>query len=135
MRNITRNFIICAALVIGSLLPLTVQAGGNRGHHQSGVIGRVHRGHHQSGIIGRVQVEQAPGLPHLWQVWVTTESYEPVILLQTDDHGRFFVNLKPGTYWLYPILDEGEVTSIGVSVRVVVEKNDFTVVKLPLGPP
>ena len=130
MKQITRKFIICAALVIASLLPAAVQANGNRGHHQSG-------------IIGRVQVEQS-GLPFLWQVRVSTDTCEPITVVQTEDDGQFVVNLKPGTYRLRPFVPlwwvglNGErlyAEFNGPPVQVTVAKKDFTVVELPLSIP
>ena len=129
MSHITRNLLLCFALAIGGLLPAAVHADGNRGHHQSG-------------IIGRVQVEQVGGaLP--WQVWVGTDRGESVTVLQTDNDGEFVVNLKPGTYQLQPfcpltISDGGlpvDVVLIGPPVEVTVVKKDFTVVELPLAWP
>ena len=129
MKQITRKVLICAALVIGSLLPVAVHADGNRGHHQSG-------------IIGRVQVEQVGGA-FPWQVWVGTDTGESITVLQTDDEGQFVVNLKPGTYQLQPFcplsISDGElpggVVLIGPPVQVTVAKKDFTVVELPFAWP
>ena len=126
MKQITRKVLICAALVIGSLLPVAVHADGNRGHHQSG-------------IIGRVQIEQT--IPTLaWQVRVSTDTCESLTVLETDDEGQFVVNLKPGTYRLTPFavvwfLYNGVWMSgefVGPSVQVTVAKKDFTVVELPI---
>ena len=41
MKNIIHKFIICAALLVGCLLPIVMQANGSRGHHHSGIIGQV----------------------------------------------------------------------------------------------
>lgn len=140
MKQRTHKLVIWAALIIASLLPATVQANGNRGHHQSG-------------IVGRVQVEQS-GLPVHWQVSVSTdcdsiiileaEDDQQVTVLQTEDDGRFVVNLKPGTYRLRPFVplwfvgvngDWLYAELAGPPVLVTVDKKDFTVVELPLGWP
>ena len=120
MKNITRKIIICAALVIGSLLPVAVQADGNQGHHESG-------------IIGRVQIEQI-GVRLPWQVRVSTDSFKAVAVLQTDEDGQFMVSLKPGTYHLSAFVGgNGSASLGGPPIRVTVTKKDFTLVELPLG--
>ena len=140
MRQFTPKHIIWPFLVIASLLPSTVQASENRGHHQSG-------------IIGRVQVEQS-GLAVHWQVSVSTdcdstivleaEDNQQVTVLQTEDDGRFAVNLKPGRYRLRPFVPVWFITVsgewlyaelAGPPMLVTVDKKDFTVVELPLGWP
>jgi len=113
MKNITHKLIICAALIIGSFLPASVQADG--------------RGHHQSGIIGRVQIEQI-GIPLLWQVRVSSDSFKPITILQADAEGQFLVNLKPGTYRLSAFVGG----LVGPSIQVRVTKKDFTIVELPI---
>ena len=80
MKNSTHKFTLCAVLFLGCFLPVARQAEGNQGHHQSG-------------IIGRVQVEQI-GVLLPWQVRVTTDTFEPVAVLPTDEGGHFIVNLK-----------------------------------------
>jgi hypothetical protein len=140
MRQFTLKLIIWPFLVIASLLPRAVQANENRGHHQSG-------------IIGRVQVEQS-GLAVHWQVSVSTDCDSTIVLeaaddeqvtvLQTEDDGRFVVNLKPGRYRLRPFVPVWFVSVsgdwlyaelAGPPVLVTVNKKDFTVVELPLGLP
>jgi len=126
MKHIALKPLLCIALLIGGFLPAAVHADGNRGHHQSG-------------IIGRVQVEQVGGALS-WQVWVGTDSGESVTVLQTNSDGEFVVNLKPGTYQLQPFCPlsisdgelPGDVVLIGPPVQVTVAKKDFTVVDLPL---
>jgi len=119
MKNSTRNFALCALLIFGSFLPVTFQAEGNQGHHQSG-------------IIGRVQVEQI-GARLPWQVRVTTDRFEPVAVLPADEDGNFMLNLKPGAYHLNAFVGGGGgATLVGPTIRVTVTKKDFTLVELPL---
>jgi len=120
MNKITCRFMGCGVLVIACSLASVTHAKENQGHHQSG-------------IIGRVQAEQF-NLPHVWQVRVSTEQHKLVTVVQTDEDGRFVVNLKPGTYHLTPFLaGEGKARLVGPSIPVTVEKKDFSVVELPLG--
>ena len=127
MKHIALKPLLCIALLIGGFLPAAVHADGNRGHHQSG-------------IIGRVQVEQAV-LPFIWQVRVSTDTCESLTVLETDDEGQFVVNLKPGTYRLTPfapvwLLYYGTwsyAEIVGPTVQVTVAKKDFTAVELPVG--
>jgi len=119
MKTITHKFALCAVLLSGCLLPVAAHAEDNQGHHQSGVIGRV-------------QVEQV-GLPHLWQVRVSTEAYGQASVIQTDDEGQFVVNLKPGTYHLTPFIGgDGNAGLVGPPIQVTVEKKDLTVVEMSL---
>lgn len=119
MKNITQIFIVCAAMLFGPLLPASAQTQGNQGHHQSGVIGRV-------------QVEQI-ALPPLWKVHVSTQTFQLIEDVQTDEGGRFIVNLKPGTYYLTPFLGgDGGGSLVGPPMLVTVEKKDFTIVELPI---
>ena len=91
------------------------------------------QGHHQSGIIGRVKVEQI-GVLLPWQVRVTTDTFQPVAVLATDEDGQFIVNLKPGTYHLNAFVGgNGGATLGGPTIQVTVTKKDFTIVELPLG--
>jgi hypothetical protein len=111
---------ISAALLLGCLVPVGMRAQDNRGHHQSG-------------IIGRVQIEQI-GVRLPWQVRVTTVMFEPVAVLPADEDGNFIVNLKPGTYQLNAFVGgNGGATLATPPVRVTVEKKDFTIVELPVG--
>lgn len=64
---------------------------------------------------------------------VQTESGRFVTTLETGADGLFRVALKPGTYVLtpyWPASPDGAVLS-GPSVRVTVEKKDYTVVVTP----
>jgi len=126
MKHIALKPLLCIALFVSGLFPATVQADGNRGHHQSG-------------IIGRVQLEQS-SLPLSWQVRVSTDRGEAITVLQPDEDGQFAVNLKPGTYrltafapvWLlyYGVPMYAEFS--GPPVQVTVSKKDFTAVEVPL---
>ena len=119
MKHFTTPFALIASLLISCLLPVATPAGENRGYHQSG-------------IVGRVMVEQT-GWHFPWKVRVNKENYDPVAILETAEAGHFAVNLKPGIYWLTPVLSgDGAVALVGPSVRVTVEKKDFAVVELPL---
>jgi hypothetical protein len=119
MKHLTTLLTLIASLLITSLLPMATPAGENRGHHQSG-------------IVGRVQLEQI-GWHFPWKVRVNEENLDPIALLETDEAGYFAINLKPGIYWLTPILSgDGAATLVGPRVRVMVEKKDFAVVELPL---
>src|SRR4051794_2108410 len=105
MKNSTRKFMLCAVMILGSFLPIAVQADGRQGHHQSG-------------IIGRVQVEQI-GVRLPWQGRVTTHTFQPVAVLPTDADGQFIVNSKPGTYLLNPFVGgDGDATLVGPPVQV-----------------
>ncbi|HEY5912044.1 MAG TPA: hypothetical protein VJA21_15680 [Verrucomicrobiae bacterium] len=117
MKNVSGRFLTTAALAVACLLPVATPA---------------NQGHHQSGIVGRVQVEQVR-LPHFWQVRVATAAFKLVEDIQTDEDGRFTVNLKAGVYHPAPFLaGEGGGVLVGPSVQVSVEKKDFTVVELSL---
>src|SRR5881628_500865 len=118
MKTVIPKLFLSIGLLTAYLLPLSVEA---------------NQGHHQSGIIGRVQVEQI-GVRLDWQVRVTTDMFEPVAVLQTDEDGQFIVNLKPGTYHLNAFVGgNGDATLAGPTIRVTVTKKDFTIVELPLG--
>jgi hypothetical protein len=114
MKNITKNFIIRAALMIVCILPITTQAQNNQGHHQSGIIG---------------QIEQVPGP---WEVRIVSADGKLVTNIQADNTGSFEVDLKPGTYVLTPyILSlDGTGALVGVSATVVVGKKQFTMLDL-----
>jgi hypothetical protein len=116
MKNITSKFIVCAALFIGCLLPVTTQAQDNQGHNQSGIIG---------------QIEQVPGP---WNVWIVTGDGKFVANIQADDSGFFEVDLKSGTYILTPYIlsIDGTAALLGVSTTVIVDKKGFTTAELPI---
>ena len=119
MKKIIHEFTLCAVVILVSFLPLAVHADGNQGHHQSG-------------IIGRVQVEQI-GVRLPWRVRVTTDTFQPVAVLPTDEEGQFIVNLKPSTYHLNAFVGgNGGATLGGPTIRVMVTKKDFRLVELPL---
>ena len=120
MKTVIPKLILSFGLLTGYLLPIGASVEANLGHHQSG-------------IIGRVQVEQI-GVRLDWQVRVTTDMFEPVAVLQTDEDGQFIVNLKPGNYHLSAFVGgNGGATLGGPTIRVTVTKKDFTIVELPLG--
>jgi hypothetical protein len=116
MKNMTRKFIIGAALLVGCLLPVTTQARGNQGHHQSGIIG---------------QIEQVPGP---WSIRIVSAHGKFVADIQADDSGFFEVDLKPGTYILTPFIlsIDGTGALLGVSTTVTVDKKTFTTAELPI---
>jgi len=126
MKELASKFILCSTLIVGSLLGAPLQAAGDQGHHQSG-------------IIGRLQVEQV-GVSLPWQVRVTTDTGESVTVLELGDEGEFLVNLKPGVYRLTPVASvwftvNGVWTSgefVGPTLEVTVAKKDFTPVELPV---
>jgi len=126
MKRVAFKFITCLTLIIASLLAAPLQAVGNQGHNQSG-------------IIGRVQIEQV-GVNLPWQVRVSTETGESVAVLELGDEGEFLVNLKPGAYRLTPVAYiwftvNGVWTSgefVGPTLEVTVAKKDFTPVELPV---
>ncbi len=95
--------------------------------------GRHHEHSGQSGIVGRLMLEQM-GVRFDWRVRVSTEQFELVKDLDTNDQGYFRVNLKPGKYYVTPFLggDGGATLIVSPSVRVVVQKKRFTTVQLPL---
>jgi len=119
MKHLTRKLVICAALLIGSLVPLAAQAGGSRGHHQSGIIGEV------------VWATWSPQ-PVQCLVDVETDSGRLITTVETDADGTFVVALKRGTYVLTPYFPQpSDATLSGPSVQLVVEKKDYTVVVMP----
>jgi hypothetical protein len=116
MKKSTHKFAICAALLIGCLLPAATRAQQNQGHHQSGIIG---------------QIEQVPGP---WNVRIVSGEGKFVGDIQAADNGFFEVDLKPGTYVLTPYIlsIDGTGALLGVSTTVSVEKKEFTTVELPV---
>ncbi len=121
MKNAACKLSICAALVLGSLLPLAAPAQENQGHHQSGIVGQV------QGFI----------LFHAWNVTIVSDRGKVVADLLTDPDGRFEVFLKPGDYVLTAyIRDFGPHAIVwGTPVKATVSKKQFTAVTLPIAPP
>lgn len=112
MKNITTKLIVCAALFIGCLLPVTTQA---KDDH--------------SGIIG--QIEELPGP---WHVRIVAANGGFVADILADDSGSFVVDLKPGDYILTPFFPsiDGTAQLVGVSTPVTVDKKAFTTAELPI---
>ena len=95
--------------------------------------------HRQSGITGQVVLDswEQVKMPVQCLITVATDSGKLVTTLATDQDGLFDVALKPGTYVLTPYWPPAPngATVIGPSLRVTVEKKDYTVVEShsPLG--
>ena len=112
MKIFTTKFIVCAALLIGCLLPVAAQA---KDDH--------------SGIVG--QIEELPGP---WHIHIVEANGRFVADIQADDSGSFVVDLKPGAYILTPYFPsiDGTGTLVGASTPVTVDKKAFTTAELPI---
>jgi len=118
MENITHRFIICAVFILGSLLPVAMQATGNQGHHQSGLRGQV---------VG------FPTFVHQCHIRiVSSDGAKTDIDIVTDSELRFEVSLKPGVYTVVPYVVNTPPLFIppGSPVVVTVEKKDIEEITL-----
>ncbi len=131
MKNFTPKLMVCAALVIGCLLPIAVQAQGNQGHHQSGIIGQVNFGI----LSGTPTGEGGTIIPD--HVRVYSDKGKLVAAVETEVTANAFwhfqVFLKPGTYTVTAYAgvppENGGVT-YSFPVTVIVRKKQFTEVAL-----
>jgi hypothetical protein len=131
MKNITRIFVVCAALFACSSLFAAPATG--KGHHHTG------KGYHQSGVTGQVVVAGIiPFIPFAdSDVLVTSGDGQFVTDFLTDADGNFEVDLKPGTYVLvaYMVFVPLHSPWFGTPVTVTVDKKHFVTVVLPLSFP
>jgi hypothetical protein len=132
MKNITRIFVVCAALFACSSLFGAPSTG--KSHHHRGCH---HGGYHQSGVFGQVDFGSRPSVFPV-DVQVISGDGQHVTDFLTDADGSFEVDLKPGTYILvayftYEILPFRQVW-FSTPVTVTVDKKQFAAVILTILP-
>ena len=119
MKTTPTLLVLCASLLFACFPQTSLRA---EGHHQSGIIGEV------------VWATWSPELetPVQCHVRVETDSGRFITALETGADGLFRVALKPGTYVLTPFFpQDSDATLSGPSLRVTVDKKDYTVVVMP----
>jgi hypothetical protein len=135
MKNFTQKFLVCAALVIGCLLPISAQAQGNQGHHQAGIVGQVNGGV----VIATPTGEGSMVIPDHVRVYSDKgkllTDVETEVTVTANWHFQVFLN--PGTYTVIAyagVPPENGGTLYSFPVTVVVGKKQFTEVALSFRP-
>ncbi len=134
MKKYTQELRVCAALIIGCLLPTTAQSQGNQGHHQSGIVGLV-----TAGVVSGTPTGEGPIIPEHVRVYSETGKLLTEVETEAtaDANWHFEIFLKPGTYTLVayagPPPEEGGIL-YSFPVAVTVGKKQFTEVTLNFRP-
>ena len=135
MKAFTRRSIICAALLSGAFLAAAAHAEGNRGHHQSGIVGQVNGGI----VIATPTGEGSSVIPDHVRVFSDRGKLVDEVETTVTETAwwHFEVYLKPGNYTLVayagPPPEAGGIL-YSFPLEVTVQKKQFTEVALSFRP-
>jgi hypothetical protein len=123
---------VCAVLVFAGLYPAAVQAGGNQGHQQSGLLGQAFVSLSYCVTLGSPPQPCPDAQPISGTVLVYSAAGKLVATVETDEDGFFKVNLKPADYLLTMYIPPPSPGAAGFGyleatwVPFTVQKKEFT---------